>query len=742
MFVIGSHSTATSSSTVIAVDLGTGEVVWRSTIDGVDSTNFAIVAAPDDPEYLWVRGQNRSKSHSSNVVVGDVIVVHKLMSRTGNRVSEWPVLTTQASRNPPNASGMEVSFGQLMLITSSGDLLYASSVDGSILNSSDLGMDSGWDHMHVPVLSHHTWYVFCGHDVVTYDNATGAMITQHSVNDNVLCVAVHEESGTIVFADVHNIYTALGASGVSTLAALPRPYPNHGTFNLVSTCVGGRFLSGTSSSPHHFTVHLSFRGDHVGQVVSMDYQTGDVVAQLAANLNPVGPVAYDVLTNTISVASTAGMPLQAFLLNNDANASTTVLPSYGIQVGTTNPTQFALAYNATDGGMYYIASMSLWHISSVGVASNLVNYSYIGSDIQPVVLGANVFIFNQAMGTIHVYDANTQTLQEMQGCDNFDASMQPYDYASQVVVVFCTDASTAGFMVNVSLPLLQAISIPASDDRIASGALMFMDHNGATILAITVGTNTVEGFAANDTMNNNNNALWSVNPDTNDVYSVRSPLVLYEDYAYFVASYAEQIAYASYVWRVSCGGNASRIAHLANQMPRSTLPMSLIIESSSLGRLMMYVIGNQNISAFSFNDASNVWDHVYHYESNTTIQSLRQGSPRLLDSDYLYYYTNDRTFTAFDVRAAHVAWTYPVYYQLVDVAVMSDGTSVYFSDDVYIVSVNTKTFALSSISSFLSNKNFGYTIVPSNSSNEPTTTTTTVLGVQQFGSVFSVQVPI
>jgi len=144
---------------------------------------------------------------------------------------------------------------------------------------------------------------------------------------------------------------------------------------------------------------------------------------------------------------------------------------------------------------------------------------------------------------------------------------------------------------------------------------------------------------------------------------------------------------------------------------------------------VMYVIGYQNVTAYTTSMTM-----MFNYKHmNGSIYANYQNNPVVLDnSGAICFYDSNGYFNVLGGFKGGLAWNYPSTYGLY-YPVLTDNSSVFFTDGQVVVGADIWSGAVTSISTYLLANSRGFAIAPGMNS-------TTVVGVTDDEVVFGNQV--
>ncbi|CUG06075.1 Hypothetical protein, putative [Bodo saltans] len=705
-YVLGTQNTSSSTtttslpSTVYAFNAMDLSVVW-STVVNADTSNFQTANCS---EYVWILTQNQTFGYSDTII-------RKLDPNNG-ALLDWS-LDTQMSNSVQNIG---VANGQFMVLAYGGYLTFGF-YNGTTI-SLDFSIPTTCGTMpYAPALINSTWYAICGTYVEMWDSVTGVRQTPFIASNSIRCAAVHEGSNDFVLSGGDAVYVA-NASGISQLINLPDSIGG----GVSSTCTGASFNWVSSKYLPTFDnitdiVHLSYIGYYSGSVLAINFRSGAVLAQAAANVSPLGGAIVDWEKRRLYTSSTAGNILQGYQFVPVSASTTSFIADLSDATGSS--TTFSIAYNATNRSTYYISTYNLYTVDHMGETEQLATFSYVSSSVQPVIVEQFLVFSDSYNDNVFVWDSVEKVLTTL-SVDDIDTSVN-FFVSEMKVIAFVQTYSTAAFVVDLSASTLTATAIAADSYRQVSGATVI-----GTTLVINTGGSSVSGFDfTNQTFTT---PVFVLNTANDDLYLVLSPPQAFNNEAYFVGYTVSTTivgATGNSVFSVNASGWMTKVGELPTQ--HSTETKTLSIKSGNVfGGTIMYIIGSQNVTAYSTN-----WTMLFNYKSDQTIITLSSPSlPTVLDTGAICFFTT-YAFTVVDGFAGGLAWYYNAtsnYYPA-----LTDNTTIYFSDGQYVIGAATYTGAVTSLSTFGNSQIRGYAIAAGG-------TTTTIIGATDDELVFANQV--
>jgi hypothetical protein len=706
-FVIGTRNTSNVPSgtflpsTVYAFNAKDLSVMW-STVVNSDTSNFQTANCSD---FVWIMTQNQTFGYSDTVV-------RKLYPNNGTLL-DWSVDTGMSNSN----QNIGVENGQFMVLSGGGYLTFGY-YNGTMIKTDYSIPTTCYTMPYSPVLINSTWFAICGTYVEMWDSATGVRKTPFIASNSIRCAAVHEGNQDFILSGGDIVYVG-NASGITQLLNLPNSIGGGGGS---STCTGARFnwiLPKFLSTWSNITdiVHLSYVGYYSGSVLAVNYRTGEVLAQAAAEVSPLGAAMIDWADRRLFTASTTGNILQGYeFVPMNVNTTSFVADLSG---ATGSSTTFSIAYNATNRSTYYISTYNLYSVDYMGGIEQISTFNYVSSSVQPVIVGQFLVFSDSYNDDVYVYDSVAKKLTSLSVSD-IDSTVN-FFVSGMKVVVFVGSYSTAAYIIDLSASTLAATAITASSYRQVNGAAVV-----GTTLVINTGSSSVSGYDM--TKSTYTTASFVLNTAKNNLYLVLSAPVTYKMEAYFVGYTVSTTGTGSSVtavYSVTASGSMTKVGALTTQT--TTERKSLIIKSGGVfGGAVMYIIGSQNVTAYTTS-----WAMMFNYMSNHTIVTTSSPSlPTVLDTGAVCFFTV-YAFTVVGGFKGGRAWNYNTssnYYPA-----MTDNTTIYFTDGQFVIGADTYTGAVTSLSTYGSSQIRGFAIAAGMNS-------TTVVGATDDELVFANQV--
>ena len=686
LMVLGTSNTsnyATSvalPSTVYAFNPWDLSIEWQTVMNS-DTTNFQMANCDT---FIWILTQNRTFGYSN-------VKLTRLFINNGTRDTWW--YNTQDSSSVAYVS---VQYSRFMIFSSNG---YATigALNGTILNKDSF---SGCSTMpFVPLVANSTWVFTCNTRFYRYSNESSQLIAAFSADSTIYCGSMNQMTNDIVFVGGQYVYV-WNASGTTTLFELGTPLQS--SYNGVCTGATFNYEFGHEQLPSMVMnlVHLSFSSYYSGdpgEVLVVDYKNGNIVAQLSAEVRAFGPVVVDHFLGKAFVASSRNPVLLSYDFSRMHNTNMSI--GYVTKIASTYPTRFSLAYNGTNYSAYYISQNGdgIFSVDYLGnqalVASPDIDYVYV----QPIIVGQYLVMLDSGYNELWVYDSVAKTTKSVSICDP-SIRLMPLVYKTKVIV-FCSYAGASwgdsvAQLVDISMSTLTVVK-PFTPKSATSytpelGGVIV----GTTFIVATV-TNEIRGFDLSVAAATN---LWTI--ATLQVSTIQSNFVAWNGLAYFIAVPVATIGTTTvditpYIFSVSPGlGLTAKLQRLSTN--NDVYIKSLFIKTGGVfGGGLAYVIGSQNVTAYTVS-----WSPVFTYKHNSTITTMQQGNPTILDnSGAVCFYDNSGNFNVVGGFKGGLAWQYPattgIYYP-----VLTDNVSVYFTDGTVVVGADIYSGAVSSISTF------------------------------------------
>ncbi|CUG90072.1 Hypothetical protein, putative [Bodo saltans] len=693
---ISTNSDASLSSMVYAFNAMDLSVVWSIVVNS-DTSNFQTANCS---QYVWILTQNQSFGFSGTVV--------QKLSPSDGAVIDWS-LDTQLSDAVQNIG---VANGQFMVLAYGGSLTFG------YYNGTTIALDfsiptSCGTLPYAPALINSTWYAICGTYVEMWDAVTG--VRQTPFIASIRCAAINEVSNDFVLSGGDTVYVG-NASGISQLIKLPYSVGGSGS----SMCTGARF--NWISSKHLPTldnitdiVHLSYVSYYSGSVLAINYRTGAVLAQAAADVSPLGGAIVDWEKRRLYTASTTGNVLQGYEFVPMTKSTTSFIADLSGANGSS--TTFSIAYNATNRITYYISTLNLFSVDYMGGSELLATYNTVSSSVQPVIVGQFLVFSDSYNDNVFVWDSVKKVLTTLP-VDDFDTTANFYVSGLKVVAFMHTNAISA-FVVDLNASTLTATAIGGDSLRQVSGAAVI-----GTTLVINTGSSSVSGF--DFTKDTYTTPVFVLNTSNNNLHLVISRPHAFHNEAYFIG-YTVSGTSSNCVFSVTTSGLMTNVGELPTQFSMETKTLS--IKSGGLFAIeVMYIIGSQNVTAYSTN-----WTMLFNYKSDQTIITASLASlPTVLDTGAICFFTTD-AFTVVDGFEGLLAWHYNTTSKHKYPA-LTDNATIFFSDDRYVIGADTFSGAVTSLSTYGSGKLRGYAIAAGE-------TSTTIVGATNDEFVFANQVP-
>ncbi|CUG77649.1 GPI-anchored surface protein, putative, partial [Bodo saltans] len=720
-------------STVYAFDVQDLRIVWLTTINSA-STNFQMANCSD---YVWIIAQNQSNPGANYYNRTTVLTLHR---NNGRLRDDFSVHTTMAN----TVATISVASGQFMFLGTSSYLSYGY-VNGTMIASHFTAFVPCHGMPYAPVLINSTWYAICGSLVEMWDSETGVRKDPFVSSDPISSFAFNSETQEFVLSGGNTVYVG-DASGIHELIELPDPWfgGNQGP----ATCTGARFnpsSSELSSSAERHVVHLSYKGYSSGTVLAMNYRSGEVTSQASANVQPVGPALVNSRNNRLCVASSSGSILQCYAfvsseqqVSNDTNLYVSNTGLY--------PFAFSFVLNETSGVVYYIPNTGGIFILEKNGEIRWVadNYNYWGfsTSRKPLIVGQYI-LMNGNSGELIVYNSQNHAWNASTSSifliGAFDPNIEPTLFGSIAIAyqAYPWDGLWI-YVIDLKNPS-NVVTIDVSSPRTASGTVVI---GASTLLAIT-GESVIKGFNIFDLPGptadyypyyqqvNPNSQMFEVNSSQSNIASIISPLVAFNDQAYFVARSGN----INVVFSVNATGFLRKIGVVAEFNSTAEYKTLLIKRSGVFTAPTIVVAGQRSVSAYNLTS----WAKQFEYNSGPTTTIARTfGTPAVLDNGaFCFYETRPDQSTAFVALfgCGTASWRISTS-SIPNGEPLTDGYQIFFPGrGPYLTAAHAQTGAITSTIGYGSQAIDGFMIFPSSN------TTTTVIAATDATIMLTMQIP-